>query len=42
LDILSEIRQRDVVIITAFEDNLERFDFGFVDMVYDLLQAENN
>jgi hypothetical protein len=42
LDVLAEIRQRDVVIITVFEDNLERFDFGFVDMVYDLLQAENN
>lgn len=42
LDILDEIRQRDVVIITVFEDNLERFDFGFVDMVYDLLLAEKN
>lgn len=41
LDILAEIRKRDVVIITVFEDNLERFDFGFVDMAYDLLQAEN-
>lgn len=42
LDILDEIRQRDMVIITVFEDNLERFDFGFVDMVYDLIQKEIN
>lgn len=40
LDILSEIRQRDLVILTVFEDNLERFDFGFVDMVADLLEKE--
>lgn len=40
LDILSEIRQRDIVILTVFEDNLERFDFGFVDMVSDLLEKE--
>lgn len=37
LNILDEIRQRDVVILTVFEDNLERFVFGFVDEVYELL-----
>lgn len=42
LDVLAEIRQRDVVMITVFEDNLERFLFGFVDEVFDLLQKENN
>ena len=40
LDILDEIRQRDVVMITAYEDNLERFGFGFIDTVYELLQKE--
>ena len=38
LNILDEIRQRDIVIITVFEDNLDRFAFGFVDNVYALLQ----
>ena len=42
LDVLAEIRQRDVVVITVFEDNLERFLFGFMDEVYDLLQEEKN
>ena len=38
LDVLQEIRKRDVVIITVFEDNLDRFAFEFVDNVYELLK----
>jgi len=41
-DVLEEIRKREVIIFTLFEDNLERFAFGFVDNVYTLLQEESN
>ena len=40
LDILQEIRKRDVIILTIFEDNLDRFAFEFVDNVYSLLKNE--
>jgi len=40
LDTLQEIRKRDVIILTVFEDNLDRFAFDFVDDVYNLLQNE--
>ena len=38
LNILEEIRKRDVIILTVFEDNLDRFAFEFVENVYSLLQ----
>ncbi len=38
MDILDEIKQRDVVIITVYEDNLDGFAFEFVENVYGLLQ----
>ena len=38
LNTLEEIRKRDVIILTVFEDNLDRFAFEFVDNVYALLQ----
>ena len=37
IDIIAEIKKRDVLIITVFEDNLDRFAFEFVDNVYRLL-----
>ncbi|MEM6963416.1 MAG: hypothetical protein AAF573_01540 [Bacteroidota bacterium] len=38
LNLLAEIRKRDVVVLTVFEENLDRFAFGFIDTVYDLLE----
>jgi len=40
LNVLEEIRKREIIILTLFEDNLERFAFDFVENVYTLLQNE--
>ena len=39
-DVMEEIRKRDLVILTIYENNLERFAFDFVDRVYEAINKE--